>query len=279
MHARATLACLLLCSLALAGCLAPGEAPPVGPVRPEQGASVPVTPTAPGTGAVTGLVVTEDLFPAAGAEVTLASHGAAIATVRTDETGRYAFANVPPGKYELQFDAPCCLSKAREVVVTAGQETHVNLILSLAPSVKPYTEGDQWEGFLGCAFVLFVVGQCPDPNQDNVRAFALKPGAITILAALVWEPSTPDTDQTLRLWLEHGEETLADRTGDSPLILRFDGEPDVLSELENGTLPTSLSFRVWPGGEVNVVYQQPFTLYYRIHYVEAAAANDTALPR
>ena len=71
-----------------------------------------------------------------GVEVTLVEGGQPLRTVATDESGRFVFAAIPPGRYTLRATAAGFATKVAEVTVTTQQQLSVDLILEGAETSR-----------------------------------------------------------------------------------------------------------------------------------------------
>lgn len=109
------------------------------------------------TGSVHGLVLTEELFPIEGANVSFLEIDPPL-WVTTDASGRFAFAFLEPGDYLMQVDAVGFEEAVQRVYVRAGESTEAGAILAAKPSEVPYDELLIFEGFWFCGFQYMAAG-------------------------------------------------------------------------------------------------------------------------
>jgi hypothetical protein len=170
------------------------------------------------------------------------------------------------------------------------------LAMALAPlgnaSEANYVAMNQWDGFLGCGIYYPTAFQpitCPDPNNDVTRVFDAQPGLKTIVLAMEWEGRV-NLNGAMRLAIFKGESggmgqgALARGDSTSPIELRLDANPDAEGlNWDDETEPFPFTLRVWAGRgngtmDVNIVYQQPFTVHYHLFYGDHAPDDYSALP-
>ncbi len=88
-------------------------------------------------GSIGGTVTGEHGTPLSGARVTLTSEADKTQkTATTDANGEYAFENLTPGEYDLQFDSKGYVSKAGRVRVKAGKRDNAGERMHLPPQPK-----------------------------------------------------------------------------------------------------------------------------------------------
>lgn len=122
------------------------------------------------TGSVHGLVLTEEFFPIAEANVSFPDMDPPL-WVLTDASGRFAFAFLPPGDYLLSVDAVGYEETVQRVYVRAGQSTEAGAILQAKPSEVPYDELLIFEGYWFCGFQYMLAGlYCAPLNTIRFNA-------------------------------------------------------------------------------------------------------------
>lgn len=98
------------------------------------------------TGAIAGLVVSEDLLPIEGAVVLLDGQFDTI----TDVGGRFAFGRLVPRDYEVVVAKSGYGSELVRAEVSAGQETSLTITLRTVASIQAYHELFQQAGIVSC---------------------------------------------------------------------------------------------------------------------------------
>jgi|HubBroStandDraft_6_1064221.scaffolds.fasta_scaffold105248_2 hypothetical protein len=89
------------------------------------------------TGSIGGSVTGEHGTPLSGARVTLISESdKTTKTATTDANGAYAFEDLTPGEYDLQFDSKSYVTKTERVHVKAGKKDNVGERMKLPPVPK-----------------------------------------------------------------------------------------------------------------------------------------------
>lgn len=146
----------------------------------------------------------------------------------------------------------------------------VGLLVTLlaAGGAGAEVEEGAWNGFMACGVVVFgepiSCFSAFDPAHDVAHDLVAGTGAWTVVVVLDWDPTLTHTANTLQLRVENlGSGGHGAVMGEPPLSYRLDFD-EPLEE------PLDLRLRVLPGGEANVVYQQPFEARYSIHYGEPA---------
>ncbi len=89
------------------------------------------------TGSLTGEIVDSELTPIPGVTITLEGPDAVPKTAVSDESGRYQFANVPPGTYVIRAELEGFAVALLQVEVAVGQTANVQLRLSVEPMPVP----------------------------------------------------------------------------------------------------------------------------------------------
>jgi hypothetical protein len=227
------------------------------------------------------------------ARLHLSQDGRLIAESATDAQGRYAFTGLESEEYLLQVSAPCCKAAVFKLKPPPGDVYTHNIRLEELPSIVPYVVEDEWHGFIGCGFRLPVYGSNNPEDCDQVDSntevrieFPLHPGLQTVVVAMVWEASGTNLMEDLRLMMYRDPNTATanrffDVMGKSPIEKTLgpeDAEAGPHLYFENIEETWGGRFRVWVGGDANVVYQQPFSVYYQLHYLEPAPPGTSALP-
>jgi hypothetical protein len=163
-------------------------------------------------------------------------------------------------------------------------------------------EKNEWDGYLSCSArnpgtPSFSMANCAPwdvagvlgPHESS-HVTEAKPGLKTIVVAMVWEPGT----YARQPYLQHdifvnipNEEvtgqnyTFREEAAESGLEYRLDVDPSKPSlDWDSATGPIPIEFRISAGsaGEMNLVLQQPFTVYYHLFYGKRAPKKHSALP-
>src|SRR5512136_2776836 len=99
--------------------------------------ALPVLATAQGqTGSVTGVVTdaTGGVLP--GATVTIRSATGATQSTVTDQAGRYTFANLAPGPYDVTIELAGFAKQTTKVAVAAGQPVSTEVKLQISAQAE-----------------------------------------------------------------------------------------------------------------------------------------------
>lgn len=105
------------------------------PVQAQKAPKPPKTPAT--TGGIGGTLTGEHGTPLSGARVTLISEAdKTTKTATTDANGTYAFEDLTPGEYDLQFDSKSYVTKTERVHVKAGKKDNVGEHMKLPPEPK-----------------------------------------------------------------------------------------------------------------------------------------------
>lgn len=246
---------------------------------------------AEGTALVTGRILDEDLQEVVGARVVLVQNDNVSAETETDAQGDYRVAGLEPGQYRMQVTAPCCREYVQGVNLVEGEETVLNIQLTLFTEGDlqiPYVEREEWSGQIGCSVRAAGVGYnlpCQDPNDDRVHEFQIEEGLKTLVVAMDWDPLTHNVNEELVLRHYRGSgwdgDTFFRINSGPPIETRVDeesaadGEHLYYSSIEDSW---DVRFQVWTGGTNSLSYQQPFTVWYELHYWEPAPEDASALP-
>ena len=124
---HASLALVLVTSIALAGCSSDRGTPTV---------EVPVL------GSIAGCVVTEAIAPIPGVNVTIPGN-----RTTTNTTGGFTFAGLAPGLYVVEASAATFLERQTTVQVTAGNISEVRLVLPVNASALAFHQAFSFRGF------------------------------------------------------------------------------------------------------------------------------------
>ncbi len=252
------------------------------------------------TGSVTGRVQNFDTQnPVNNSDVSLVSleDGVETASNRTNDNGEYLLRNIPPGNYRLHAGAPCCHGQHEIITVEANKEFPKDFSLlpfeDLLPT-EPYSTQDDFVGFINCGVMAsedFSMIPCTHPliadddTQQTVREHVdINPGLQTVTLALDWETPGLFGSNEMQINIEDatGNIPLGSEVGTSPIEWRMD-----LDDFEDASQgwdeqheddSWKLSFVVRPAQVPSIVYQQQFTVYYHLHYLDSAPDTFSALP-
>lgn len=264
-----------------------------------------------GLGSIRGTIVTINLEPIEEARVQLVKDSELVAEATTDAQGEYKINNIEPGDYRFQVTAPCCREYAQ------GVEVKEDELGSVSAQLDPFTEDDlqlgrveklEWTGFLACTLRWPTGGVVPysgvnacgaaeivapgATDDDFLHVWEIQEGLKSVVGGMSWRAPGAALGDELALYMEvNGRPNQQPRytyvEGQSPLEWRVDAGW-VVENVENEDLhrydfnniegTEELMFRIFAGGDVNVVYQQQFTAYWDLYYWEAAPEGATSLP-
>jgi iron complex outermembrane receptor protein len=89
---------------------------------------------------VSGQVTDSKNAPVAGAVVVLRAHGIDKMTTQTDASGRFHFADVPPGAWEIRVTSPNLMPVEYELAVKAGQPLQIEIMQPDRETVEEHVE-------------------------------------------------------------------------------------------------------------------------------------------
>lgn len=252
----------LLVTLGLAGC-SEETGPAETPDDFEQGFDD--LDVDPDRGAVRGVVLTETIVPIAGATVRLTPSDL---TTTSNDDGLFVFADLEPGTYFVEASKPGFDTTQQGVTVAAGVDRPdvVKLILPADPTSQPFTELQQWEGFLQCGAGLGPVGStnpCAFTGSDNVHGFAVQRPPDVVQVEMIWEGTNAFGDTLSVGLLRPGTiSNFAGADSGSPAIFQVN-QTKLIDEM--GDEFEEYTVRVFPGTEggstVSVVVEQRFTVF------------------
>ncbi len=134
-------------------------------------------------------------------------------------------------------------------------------------------------------------------GDDFLKVWEIGPGAKTVVGGMAWDaPGAALGDQLSitmevadrvnlppRYTSEEGYSPVEFRVDAGQIIEEFDEEDDEghdLHQYDFDNLEDSLEvmYRIFAGGDLNMVYQQKFTVYWDVYYWEEAPEDATAVP-
>lgn len=277
---------LLLATTILAGCIG-GDDPITADNGEDNGATHDDE-----TGGIEGRILTVDLNEVARASIALVDGSELVAETRSGEDGRYSLSNVEPGDYRLQVSAACCRENVQGVTVKAGETISLDMQLerfTAADLQQPYVEERDWNGFMACAIgtpalTWATCSTLQDPNHDFLEHFIIGEGLKTVATGMTWDPAGGVLGESLLIMLENPDcglnacsQQYASAEGESPLIFHA-SSPGGEWAFEAVEEEREIRYRVFPSFDMNVYYQQPFTVYYHLFYHEAAPEDYDPIP-
>lgn len=179
-----------------------------------------------------------------------------------------------------------------------------------------HSEKFDWTGFLACT-VRFInpdgphhdhnvlgvpggvsgVNVCslagdPSGDDDFLHPFEVREGVKSIVGGMVWDSPGASMGENLALLMEvngnwNQPPRYVDADDSSPIEFRvdagfveeeYDDEEIYQYDFDNIEGTQDLAYRIFAGGDVEVVYQQQFTVYWDVYYWEEAPEGATALP-
>lgn len=287
---RSGLVAVIFAVAVLAGCVGSDDEPAPGT---QDGSEENATD---GSGTLEGVVMDEDLNPVDGARVSVVANDSMLAETETDDQGRYRITDIDPGEYRVQITASCCREHVQGVTIEADETAGINVQLIRFTQDEvgtPYVERGEWTGFLSCSYRdaqgsgnHLLPCEDLDDNTDRIHDLDLKRGLKTIVVGMDWDNEL--TNFQGQLVLRH---YVAPWQSNSPTFFRIDAEPPIEVTIgpedassgedlyfENIESTWNTQFQVWAGGTPNVVYQQPFSVWYDLYYWEEAPDGASALP-
>lgn len=284
----------------LAGCIAGEDSDPAQETQEQEGPD-------DGYGTIEGTIVTVDLNPVEGARVHVVSDAELVAETTTSPDGTYTINNVEPGEYRLQVTAPCCREFAQGILVQEDEVLDVSVQLEVFTKddlQEGYVEQFEWTGFIACSVrARSGVPQQPysgvsvcsiyDPTGDDdfLHTWEIREGVKTVVGGMTWRNPSVGLGDELSLIFEvagrpNSPPNYAYADGTSPLEIRADAGAVIEEydeeiheyDFENVDGSLELMYRVFAGGQVTVVYQQQFTVFWDVYYWEQAPEGASALP-
>lgn len=268
----------------------------------------PLEPT-PGHSLLKGTVLTRDLDPVEGAQIVLKTDTKTLVSTKTDTQGTYLVNGVPPGRHLLEIQADCCGTETH--VIELGPDERATLNAILEPSTdpqkqKPFIISDEWTGFLACtARWIDPYGLAPSgfnacggvdlvldnaTDDDFLHRWTVQEGLRSVVGAMTWQSPGAALGDELAIFLEVSgrpgyDPRYAEAEGRSPLEFRADAgsveenHDEEIHEYDFNNINETLElmYRVFAGGDLNIVYQQKFTVHWDLYYWEPAPPDATAL--
>lgn len=251
------------------------------------------------TGVLLGVVVDEAIRPISSAAVTLQKPDGGSAEDETDEQGRFAFGDLQPGAYFVRVTHPSYLPAQTSAEVQAGVEDPpvVRVLLTRLFEQEPFAETIKFDGYLACAYAVFVSSTCVndytrligfvpgceggclrDYNVSelggNMREFVtgIGGGWQAIVMEMHWEPSLgePASQGTLGVTVSYFNRTstghwYASGDGPSPFRMQIDvGEPGPNQSEEPELIPPEGMdnlFVLFSAGDGDVAVNQQFQFF------------------
>lgn len=281
-------ALLLVATLALAGCAGSGGG------AKQTTSAAPAPPPAPTeeTGTVSGVVTNEEAQPVANVRVALLETGN---ETKSDASGAFVFNGIVPGTYRLLTEALGYRETGRSVTVVAGEVSEVLVsLIAITIELEPFIEMTPYTGMIQCSVnPNYAIYPCHGITGQDKAAFDFFHNQNITLAEMVaeftWTPSNAVMGQELEVDLckytaermeelctgalgADGEDNYKYETGGPPLVLRA----DKLDVKKNN------HWIVGAGGPLASpypVYQQAFTVYVSLCYIEVCADDYSAFPK
>jgi carboxypeptidase family protein len=295
----------ILCSTVISGCIAESATPGLGTTAQPTLSAAPPGAFDDTTGAVTGLVVNEELQPIPTAEVALADTEF---RTRAALDGSFSFSHVPPGEYLLQSGALGYTSAAQVLSVGVGEVTTARVQLAALPVFQPRVDLYVFEGYITCTVGMFGVlsEECGQGLQTDVGTYGTNPNnkidwkwnvtdvknLETMVIEMDWEPGSAAAAQ-LTLYVAHGfrctpsctaeggeEYCDTDNHGPPVQVCRID---DLKINNADTDLPWDMTSRAW-GAPVeatevpNIVLEQAFTMYRTEFFGMPMESGYSAIP-
>lgn len=175
----------IMLGVGLAGCLGGGETS-----TPQDDAQGPQFSDE--TGAVVGLVTTQDQLPLEGAQVAIINLEKELVAT-TSDSGQYTLSDVPPGTHTVAVQKLGFESKAQKVDVVGGEETRLDVALEPVPIDEPWAESLPHAGQYGIGFAFVLSTICLGCNSED-RAWFMFGGYPDDFAGMVVEAQWETAD-------------------------------------------------------------------------------------
>lgn len=245
-------------------------------------------------GRVEGRVLDHAFEPVADAMVAVFHDGEFLTQTTSDGEGRFKVKDLTPGGYAVRVQGECCREKVVRAEVEPGGSVALDVVLEAlrAADVKtPHVKEHVWEGFVACSSrsaILATSGLCFDANHDVRHDFIVEGGVRSVTVALEWDDSQLAQSEEYQIQMENLDvpEECPDLStasscpyryafvaGESPLMFVVNesvDEPEARWDALESGKEWTLQFNVLPRDDVAVVYQQPFTVHYHVHYWQEA---------
>jgi hypothetical protein len=297
---------LLVASVGLAGCSDGGAPPEDGPSAADDiQEEYDVKPTDT-KGVLLGVVVDEAIRPVEAVKIALNLADGTLQEKTSDAEGRFAFGDLEPGVYLLEFSHGQYATLATSVDVKAGEEdppVHRFQVTRLFAQ-EPFTEMITYDGYIACAYAFFLSSTCvndytrvpgclnpsacPCPggcfrDQEvakqggNKREYVsvVGPGWQSIIIEATWEP-TSDLGKELGFTVSYYSRPTTSHWygstgGPNPLRLQLDvGVPhDSVSSVEPHLIDangTEELFTFFSANSENVAANQAFQAFQTVYY-------------
>ncbi len=264
METKPLLVAGLLGALLLAGCAQSNDGTSSDTSTPDSFKDI---QTAPDTGVIKGIVVSESITPIAGANVQLTGQKL---NKTTDKDGAFVFTDLKAGTYFLKVSKLGFFTQQTSTTVVEG-ETDVKTLKVILPvdrTSTPFAQLYKWDGFLECGFGVGVAGgvgvnpcAVDSANSHNTQEVEVIQPISFIQIEMVWE-GTQQLGSILNVGIyASGTANFVDKSGESPLTL------PVTKEIFDKNKPnvTSMIQRVFTGTTDSSAFvttlNQRFTVY------------------
>jgi hypothetical protein len=247
------------------------------------------------TGGITGTVVDDEAMPISGANVAATGGPSAdLPALKTDASGRFAFTGLLPGSYKVFVESLGYESVAKAITVAAGASADATFALKAVAISMARSEVFIGNGYIDLAAstpAAYSYNATDKAYQDMY--FYIDPDASTAVAATTWQATAPGTAKRMgmSLWLATKScndvcDQIGYQAGVSPLLVRADDLADAINgkngyQINPFTTPRSCSPEVCtttPEHWVQIAYEQKFTTYVAVFYVDPAPEGYSPLP-
>lgn len=289
----------MFAGLAFSGCLSADDAPTASGEEDAGAADAVATSD---TGSIKGKVVSTDIQELQGVAVFASKGDELAADTTTDASGKFTLNGLEPGRYVVQFTKAGFKDDARPVDVEANTVTELNVQIARLTAQdlgEAYVVHNETVGFTGCAFgVMVVEGTLApratlcgtyDENDKFLWEFPVQSGLKEIVFGMTWDPVGGVSGKEMNINIENHDCSgvsctyeYADVSGPPDLVFSI-SDDDITDEAWkfseiNGT--RMLQIRVFAAATIppNVVYQQPFKIYWDAFYNEPAPDGHNPIP-
>ncbi|HUR70310.1 MAG TPA: carboxypeptidase regulatory-like domain-containing protein [Candidatus Thermoplasmatota archaeon] len=202
----------------------------------------------------------------------------------TDAAGTFRLDGLATGEHLLSISAVGFVTRSVTVQAQNGTTLQVDVVLERAPSVEPYAQTRELQGFLSCsALVAGEARDCAsaDPNHRDEFEFELASGGRNAVLELSWDASATPAAQEMTLFVEtvgYGAQDIDLGNATGVGYARVEVPQPIMEKYypEGGLMRARIALA--PGdAPVSAAAQVSFTVYATVFYHGAAPAGYTVI--